>query len=152
MAIKVCLGGTFNVIHAGHIALLSRAFSEGDEVYIGLTADSMARAGRGVPVKKYSVRLAGLRQTLEAVSGGKPFRIFPLEDRMGPAASEDYDAIVVSRETESGALEINRARTEKGLKSLRVIILEMVLASDGKPISSTRVLRGEISAADGDNP
>jgi len=146
---RVCVAGTFNVIHSGHLALLRRAFSEGDEVFVGLTSDKMATGRRAVPVQDYCTRLRVLTETLSKMSGGKRFSISAIEDELGPAAREDFDAIVVSADTEPGAARINRARQAKGLRPLRIIRVNMVLASDGEPISSTRVLRGQITP-DGD--
>ena len=141
MPVKVCLGGTFNVIHEGHIALLSRAFSEGDEIFVGLTSNAMAVAKRAVPVNDYLVRLTNLSETLGTLAGEKPFHIFRLDDEMGPAARENFDAIVVSAETLAGAKKINAARLSHGLKPLRIIKIDMVLGQDGKRISSTQILR-----------
>ena len=35
----IALGGTFDIIHAGHIALLKRGFAISKKVIIGLTSD-----------------------------------------------------------------------------------------------------------------
>jgi len=142
---RVCVGGTFNVIHDGHIALLKRAFSEGDELFVGLTSDEMATGKRAVPVQDYETRQKNLVTALSRLSAGKRFSIFMIGDELGPAATEDFDTIVVSKDTEPGALRINKARESHGLKPLRIVRIRMVLARDGEPISSTRILRGQIS-------
>jgi len=142
---KVCVGGTFNVIHDGHIALLKRAFAEGKELHVGLTSDSMATGRRAVPVQGYETRLARLTETMRGICGGKKFSVFRIDDELGPAATGDFDAIVVSADTEPGALRINRARQSRGLRPLRIVKIPMALARDGEPISSTRILRGQIT-------
>ena len=38
----VALGGTFDIIHAGHLALLDKGFSISKKVIIGLTSDELA--------------------------------------------------------------------------------------------------------------
>ena len=38
----IALGGTFDIIHAGHIALLDKGFSISEKVIIGLTSDELA--------------------------------------------------------------------------------------------------------------
>lgn len=144
MARKVCLGGTFNIIHDGHLALLRKAFESGDEIYIGLTTDEMASSSRDIAIQDYSIRFLNLSKVLDEISGGKSFHLFPLEDSVGPAARENYDAIVVSSDTIGGAEKINEARRRNGLKPLEIIIIDMVLARDGRPISATRVLGGRI--------
>ena len=38
----VAMGGTFDAIHNGHMALLNKAFSISSKVIIGLTSDQLA--------------------------------------------------------------------------------------------------------------
>lgn len=140
MVVKVCLGGTFNVLHGGHIALLSRAFAEGDEVFVGLTSDAMAGKGRKVRVRPYEERLRDLEGALARLSGGKQFHVFEIDDEFGPAATGDFDVIVVSEETAGAAERINRAREEAGLRPLRIAAIGMVLDAEGKRLSSTRLI------------
>ncbi len=44
--VKVCLGGTFDIIHRGHEVLLNKALDVGDSIIIGLTTDARAKKGR----------------------------------------------------------------------------------------------------------
>jgi pantetheine-phosphate adenylyltransferase len=145
---KVCVAGTFNVIHKGHTQLLERAFEVGEVVFIGLTSDEMAASLRDVSVQSYDVRERHLVEEAQRLSGGKRFHIVRISDEHGPAATGNYDAIIVSKQTESIAADINEVRKRKGLKGLEIIVIDMVLADDRRPVSSTRVLRGEV-AVDG---
>jgi pantetheine-phosphate adenylyltransferase len=43
----VATGGTFDEIHAGHLALLSKAFELGKTVIIGITSDEFAIKRKG---------------------------------------------------------------------------------------------------------
>jgi pantetheine-phosphate adenylyltransferase len=70
--------------------------------------------------------------------------IKPIADKYGPSIEDDFDAIIVSPETFETAKEINLRRVEKGKKPLKIIKIPFVLAEDGKPISSTRILKKEI--------
>ena len=38
---SIALGGTFDQLHRGHVALFERAFATGEIVYIGLTSNRM---------------------------------------------------------------------------------------------------------------
>ncbi len=140
---RVCVGGTFNVIHKGHELLFETAFSVGDEVEVGLTSDEFARSTRSVDVMPYSQR----RRHLESFLGrfGKPYEVVRIDDRFGTAASsERLDGIVVSPETRGMAEEINSERRGRGLRPLKVFCIRDVVAEDSATISATRVMRGEI--------
>jgi inosine/xanthosine triphosphatase len=140
---RVCVGGTFNVIHRGHELLFETAFTVGDHVEVGLTSDEFARASRKVDVVPYFQRKEQLKRFLARY--GKPFDIVMISDQMGTAAtSELLDAIVVSPETREHADEINDARRRNGLKALKVFPIREVFAEDSGLISSSRIVRGEI--------
>ena len=140
---RVVVGGTFAYLHKGHMALLSKAFEIGDYVYIGLTTDEYVRRTKnrcGVP--DYSSRERALREFVRGL--GKRFDIVPLNDRFGPAATGNFDAIVVSEETFPIAQEINQLRRASKLTPLSVIRIDYVLAFDSAPISASRIIKGEI--------
>ena len=139
---KVCLGGTFSILHEGHEALLRKAFEVGDSVTIGITTCSMAEK-MGKSVAGYDERRSNLEKFL-IEKFGRTADIVPLNDKYGAAAEGDFDAIVVSPETVKGAEEINGERRRKGMKELKVIRVPFVLADDGIPVSSSRIRAGEI--------
>ncbi len=144
-AVRVVIGGTFNHMHRGHIALISKAFEIGDYVYIGLTTDRYAGSSRhGARVEGYATRRKAVKKL--AAGFGKDFEIEPLRDRFGPAATGRFDAIVVSDETLPVAVEINRERRRNGLTRLSIVRVPTVLAADLVPISSSRIARGEIDS------
>lgn len=140
---RVAVGGTFQPLHDGHKLLLRTAYGLDGDVDIGLTSDRMARSSRIRNVEPYEVREKRLREWIEKTLGATP-HIVKLEDPYGSALTEDYDFIVVSPETYPVALKINELRKEKGLKPIAIVRVDYVLAEDGKPISSTRIARGEI--------
>lgn len=142
---KVCLGGTFDPIHDGHKALLRVAFEAGEEVLIGLTSDTMARA-KGGGVASYMERRRSLEELLKA-QGWRGFTVEEIGNRFGPAAHRgDLEAIVVSEETEKAASDLNGEREGRGLQRLKVIRVPLLPAEDGLPVSSTRIRSGEIDA------
>src|SRR2546427_2116956 len=139
---RVAMGGTFDILHPGHEALLGAAFALGGDVFIGLTTDGMARQTRKA-VTPFRLR----KQRLEAWLGRRGYTaatIGPLEDAYGPAASEPFDAIVVSEDREGVAKALNEERVRRGLAPLAIHVVPMVLAEDDAPIASRRIRAKEI--------
>ncbi len=140
---KICLGGTFDPFHLGHKKLLRRAIDLGGELNIGITSDSMCSDWK-LHVSPYEIRKAIVMKYL---AGEKfdAYKIFPLEDKYGPALNGEFDCIVVSPETESAAIEMNKLRRDAGMKEILIIKIGFALAADGLPISSSRIKAGIIS-------
>jgi pantetheine-phosphate adenylyltransferase len=141
----VAMGGTFDIIHKGHLTLLQGAFSVSDNVIIGLTSDELAKKKGKKLNHDYSYRLETLRQTIEEKFPKKSYTISKLDNDFGPAVIEgDVQALVVSDETAHQADVLNKIRQERNLKPVQAIIVPMILAQDGKRISTTRIRRSEI--------
>jgi pantetheine-phosphate adenylyltransferase len=144
---KVALGGTFDPIHDGHRALFERAFELG-AVTVGLTSDELAPRTRSEdrPVRAYDVRREELEAELEAYASehDRSVTVRKLEAPTGIATEPEFDALVVSEETRAGGKRINELRREQGHDPLRVEVVDTVYAEDEEPISSTRIVRGEI--------
>ena len=137
---KVVVGGTFDKFHNGHRKLLETAFEIGDFVEIGVTSDEFG--GLKGNIDTCQVRMENLRNFFKNYDN---YHISRLDNKYGPTLSvEDFDAIVVSEETEPTAVEINQIRFEKGMHPLDIVVVSFVLADDGVPISSTRIRKGEI--------
>ncbi len=140
---KVCIGGTFDIIHAGHISLLSKAFEIGDEIYIGISTDKLVEK-LGKKARKYEERRKNIEKLIREKKWNKKFKILPLENIYGITLDENFDAIVVSPETEGRAKEINELRRKKGVSEIKVIVVPYILANDGIPITTSRIKAGEI--------
>ena len=141
------MGGTFDVIHSGHMALLNKAFSISSKVIIGLSSDQLAaKKGKNL-VNNYSKRLSLLESTIEKNFPNYSYQISKLENDFGPAVIEgSVKALVVSKETSNKGLRLNELRTERNLPSVEIVVVPMVLAKDGKAISSTRIKNSEIDS------
>lgn len=143
---KVNVGGTFDLLHKGHVCLIKKTLEIGDYVTIDLTADEFLKDSfKSHFVANFDERREGILRFLESLGEVNRVQIVPLNDLYGTAILEkELDAVVVSYETWIRFVEINEIRFKKGLKPLEVVVLEAVLAEDGFPISSTRIRRGEI--------
>ena len=142
------MGGTFDILHAGHKALLQRALEVGDIVLIGLTTDARASKSRNkTPINTYNIRLANLQDLLKSMKSLDRFQIVPLENDWGPSVvDEDFEAIIVSDETKSTAQKINKIRSAEGKSELEIVIVPMIKAQDGHRISSSRIRNKEIDS------
>jgi pantetheine-phosphate adenylyltransferase len=142
---NVCLGGTFYPLHEGHKALLKKAFQVAGtkgSVFIGVTSASMAKKKEGIA--SFEKRKQSIEHFLAEEKIISQANIQPLFNKFGPTLKGDFDAIIVSPETQSTAEEINKMRKFQGKKPLQIIVIPFVLSEDGKPISSSRIRRKEI--------
>ncbi|WP_461865967.1 phosphopantetheine adenylyltransferase [Thermococcus sp.] len=142
---KVVVGGTFDRLHLGHKALLRKAFEVGRYVYIGLTSDEMIKEKPyAEKILPYEMRLRDLLKFLE-VNEYSSYRIIKISSAIGFADRlKSLDAIVVSEETYKGALIVNKAREERGLKPLEIITIELIKSGIGSKISSSLIRAGLI--------
>ena len=138
---KVAVGGTFDKFHDGHKKLLSTAFEIGNTIEIGVTSDAFG--GLKGDIDSCEERMGNLKSFFSDRSN---FIVIPLEDPYGTTIYDaDFEAIVVTEETEPTAVKINEIRISKGMKPLDIVVVSFVLAYDGNPISSTRIRSGEIN-------
>ncbi|MBP2030111.1 pantetheine-phosphate adenylyltransferase [Methanohalophilus levihalophilus] len=144
----IAVGGTFEFLHDGHKQLLIRAFeiAESGNVDIGITSDEMAQK-RGRPIPDYTERVKQLEEFLKTIEvKADSYRIQKLEDPYGTTLTGTYDYIVVSPETLPVAHKINEIREQNGLDTITIVKIDYVLAEDDVPISSTRIVKGEIDS------
>lgn len=142
------MGGTFDIIHIGHLSLIEKAASISEKVIIGLTSDSLATKNGKNLRNNFETRLNNLKKTLTEKFSDSLFEIARLDDDFGPAVIKgEVDALVVSEETSKKGDILNAKRNDLGLSYVEIIIVPMKLASDGERISSTRIRNAEIDAS-----
>lgn len=142
----VCVAGTFDGLHAGHTALLLRAFTIGKRVLIGITSPRYLREHKpDVPVSSYDNRLSFLTQWVMKHGFADRVAMVSIDNPFEPAASDPFlEAIVVSEQSLERAEDLNRIRALHGHKTLVIDVVPVVYAEDHNPISATRIRKGVI--------
>ena len=143
----VATGGTFDIIHRGHLTLLSDAFTISDKIIIGLTSDELAKKKGKLLINKYEKRFENLTEVISKEFPNSSFQINKLENDFGPAVLErGVEALVVSDEKSDQGAVLNQLRAEKNLPPVKIITVPMFLAKDGTRISTTRIKNSEIDS------
>lgn len=141
----VFVAGTFDQLHKGHQYLLQRAFSEGKDVTIGLTTDDFIRIYKGdAVIAPFPERKKQLTNWLMECGKLPHCVVIPISDALEPAASDFFDAIIVTPDNRFRGEQINDLRRQRELQPLALIEVPLIQAGDGMPISSTRIRHGEI--------
>lgn len=137
----VATGGTFDILHLGHLDLLKRAFEISKFVVIGLTSDDFAKVKLKKTIRNnYEIRLTNLELLLSNEIHSSAYQITKLEEEFGPLMlSNKIECLVASSETGVKGEQINKLRADKGLKKINLDIVTLRLADDGLPISSSRI-------------
>jgi pantetheine-phosphate adenylyltransferase len=138
----VALGGTFDLLHVGHEALITEAFRmtanrKDGRVIIGLTSDEMA-SKKSHPVQPYGVRERQLENLIKRHRYHSKWLITRLDDPVGDLGTNPfYDILVASEETRKGAEYVNELRKMIGLNPVILDLINVVTDRYGKRISST---------------
>ena len=141
----VATGGTFDLLHKGHLELLKKSFSVSSFVIIGLTSDNFAAKRGKTTFNNYIQRFHNLTNLISEHFPNSEFRISQLDNDFGPAVLESsVEALVVSEETSKQGEVLNNLRKQRNLPPVNIVVIPMILAKDGKRISSTRIKNSEI--------
>lgn len=145
---RVALGGTFDLLHAGHENLLKSAFGVGQFVTIGITSDKFNGKIGQLPVQDQLARKNSVSNFLKEKKLRKRAALVFIENIYGPTlVDKAYQALVVSKQTLPGAEMINKKRKQLGLEKLAIVIVDFAFAYDDKVISTTRIKAGEIDTS-----
>lgn len=143
----VC-GGTFDLLHKGHKVFIKKTLDLSDKVLLGLTSDLYVQSFKSeIETEGFEHRKKIVEQFLDSINAEDIVEIVSINSAHEPylESSIKYQAIAVTPQTKQAALGINAKRKEKGVPELKIIIIPMELAQDGKAISSTRIRNGEIN-------
>ncbi len=142
---KVVVGGTFDFLHDGHKAVLSKAFEVGDKVLIGIVSGHLELRKDCAGIQSLQHRMEKLKSFLRARGWIDRAELEIISDPLGSTGVDgELEAIVITEETRLGADQVNKYRNEKGLEELEVVEVPIVYADDCRPISSIRIRYGEI--------
>jgi pantetheine-phosphate adenylyltransferase len=143
---KVAVGGTFDELHRGHRALLTKAFEIGERVAVGLCTDEFVKKlGKPHLTAPYEERLKELKAFMSNLGVSGRSDVIPLNDPFGTTlAAGCIEALVVSEETKPVAIRINEKRLKAGLPPLEIVTVTMVPSENCTPISTTRIRKGEM--------
>ncbi len=142
---NVLLGGSFTHFHAGHKYLLLTAFETGKKVFLGVSSDEFTRKLKNYTFPCFEERVRKIENFLKDFGFEERYEIVELNDSYGISAEIEKACIIVTRDLEGKVREINEIRERKGMEKLKVVIVEKLLARDGKPISCERIVKGEIN-------
>ena len=142
----VAMGGTFDILHTGHIELLKKSFEIGKFVIIGLSSDNLVKEKLKKNINNsFEVRKHNLVKIIDSEVGSNQYEITKLEDVFGPLMfSEKVDCMVASTETSYKGKQVNEIRKKISLSTIDIVSVELKLAQDGLPISSSRIRANEI--------
>ncbi|MFW9777928.1 MAG: adenylyltransferase/cytidyltransferase family protein [Candidatus Heimdallarchaeota archaeon] len=145
--VSVGMGGTFDRLHDGHKLLLDLAAYFGESIHIGLTTatylDNSRKKYREL-IQPYPTRENQIRDHLRDRPTNVYFSRLDIQGKDRKLAEQsNLAALVVSQETCSGAIAINRAREESKKTRLTIIICPTVTRPDGTLERSTRIRKDD---------
>lgn len=144
----VACGGTFDLFHAGHKAFIEQVLSQSEKVILGITSDSYVKSFKdGNSIESFEFRKNAVENFLSSIGAKDRVQISAIDNFYGPLLTGDFNvqAIAVTPQTESMAVDINQKRKENKLPELKVVNLPLKLAEDGEILSATRIRKGEIN-------
>ncbi|KAL5707963.1 pantetheine-phosphate adenylyltransferase [Ranunculus cassubicifolius] len=147
----VVIGGTFDRLHDGHrLFLQATAEFAKDRVVVGVCDGPMLLKKQLCnliePVEK---RMKAVEGYIKLLKPDLMVQVVPITDCYGPSVvDENLDAIIVSKETVSGGMLVNEKRAEKGLRKLKVEVVDLVPGEfTGEKLSSTTLRKLEAEKA-----
>ena len=150
---QIAIAGTFDHLHKGHKIFIFHAFKLASKVIIGLTSEEYVKAKiqnsnhkLQMKWKYFDERKEELETFLKKNKLWQRVEIVKIDDVYGPAAEENkIEALLVTADSRPGGKEVNQKRRKSGLPQLKLETMDLVMAKDGKAISSSRIRIGEIN-------
>ncbi|HUD09730.1 MAG TPA: pantetheine-phosphate adenylyltransferase [Patescibacteria group bacterium] len=144
----VVCGGTFDLFHAGHKAFINDALAQSEKVLLGITGNTYVQSFKNnLDIEDFSVRKKAVEQYLNSIGASEKVQVVEINSAYEPylETSTDYQAIIVTEQTQRVVKEINVKRQQNNVPQLEIVISPMKKAEDDVLISSTRIRNGEIN-------
>jgi len=126
---RVCMGGTFDRLHAGHKILLSTALLRTREkLTVGVTSPCLlGKKTLTELIEPLEARINSVNSFISTADGRVEANVVEIKDPFGPAIVDPtLQCIVGSAETERGCLAINEKRLAAGMTELDIHIIPLV--------------------------
>jgi len=138
-------GGTFDRLHEGHKKFLKYAFANGEKVLIGLTSDKYVKNYKNGEVLSFSQRKKERMNFLSLGNLLKRAEIVAIDTKFDQTLVPDSQdsALLVTTDTYSNGLEINRQRLLQKLSPLPLLVMPVLEVGNTK-ISSSKIREGKI--------
>lgn len=137
-----CVGGTFDHIHPGHKVLLTVcAVLARKSVVIGLSTDALLQNKEYRDfLEAYDTREQTVREFLRIIAPETEIEIVPLRDPYGPTIERsDLKALIVSKETEEGARQVNEERAKRQMPPMDIHVIDCLDDTFKLKLSSTAI-------------
>lgn len=147
---NVCLGGTFDGIHAGHKVLFNEATKICSErLVVGVTdRDMIKNKVTWELIAPIETRMQEVKRYLTGVNPNLTYEIVAINDIYGPTIEdESLECIVVSEETVKGAHKINDIRKGKGWPALDIRIVNLVQDNSTSDAAMSRLNERKVSSS-----
>lgn len=143
---NLVLAGTFDHFHNGHKYFLQTALQNSKAVCCGITT-GWANKNKllNKSIQNLPSRISAFNRFLTSHDYNNQVKLFYLNDPIGPAITNRFDAIAVTTDSINGAKLINKKRKKLHLKPLPIVLIDLINAQDHKKISSSRIRLGEIN-------
>lgn len=148
----VVLGGTFDRLHDGHRLLLKVSTDFANERIVVGVCEGQMLLKKELPhlIEPIETRMKAVTNYIKSIKPELIVQVEPISDPYGPSIIDDkLDAIIVSKETLSGGLSVNKKRAEKGLPQLKVEVVDLLAGgANGEKLGSSALRRLEFERSE----